>query len=104
MTDEFAVNVRDTPQGASFDVRVQPRAKRTAILGVLEGRLRVALAAPPIDGRANDELVRFLADFFEVPRSSVCVLAGEHARNKHIAIAQRTATQIAEAFEQALRS
>lgn len=104
MTEEFWVNVRDTPQGATFEVRVQPRAKRTAILGVLDGRLKIALVSPPIDGRANDELVRFLADFFGVSRSSVCVLAGKHARNKCIAIAHRTAAQIAEVLEQELRS
>lgn len=97
MTSGFPV--RDTAQGAVFEARVHPRAKRTEVLRVLDGRLKIALASPPVDGRANQELVRFLAEMFGVPRSSVCILAGEQGRNKRIAVAQRTAAQIAEALD-----
>jgi uncharacterized protein (TIGR00251 family) len=100
MTAVFAI--RDTPQGAVFQVRVQPRAKRTAIIAVIDGRLKIALAAPPVDGRANEELQRFLAEVFKVSRTSVGLLAGEHSRDKRIAIAHRTSTQISSAIELAL--
>ncbi len=83
--------VRDTAQGASFEVRVQPRAKRTAIVGILDSRLKIALAASPVDGCANQELQRFFAELFHVPRSAVSLLAGEHGRNKRVVIAKRTA-------------
>ncbi len=96
------MNVRDTPQGATFEVRVQPRAKRTAILGVLDGRLKIALASPPVDGRANEELQRFFAELFSVPRSAVTLLAGESSRNKRVAVSNRTSAQIRAAIEPAL--
>ena len=63
MIAESSVKVRDTQQGTVFEVRVQPRAKRTTILGVLDGRLKIALASPPVDGRANEELREFLQNF-----------------------------------------
>ena len=102
MTAESLVNVRDTPQGATFEVRVQPRAKRTAILGVLDGRLKVALASPPIDGRANEELQRCLAELFHVPRGTVILLAVERSRTKLVLISKRESNAIRPAIEQAL--
>lgn len=102
MTAESAINVRDTPQGAVFEVRVHPRAKRTAITGILDGRVKLALASPPIEGRANEEMQRFFAKLFGVPRSAVVLLAGEHARNKRVMISHRESAAILPAIEQAL--
>ena len=86
--------VRDTPQGASFLVRVQPRARRNAVQGVMGEALRVSLSTPPIDGRANEALILFLAELLHVSRSSIAIASGEHARNKRICIAGRSAAQI----------
>jgi len=94
MTEKSTVIVRDSSHGAIFEVRVQPRAKRTAVLGVLEGRLKIALTAPPVDGRANEYLIEFLAEIFGVPRSSVRLLGGERSRNKRVEIAHRSAAQL----------
>ncbi|MHB1796095.1 MAG: DUF167 domain-containing protein [Acidobacteriaceae bacterium] len=99
MSAESAVHVRDTPQGAVFEVRVHPRAKRTAIVGILDGRLKIALASPPVDGRANEELQRFFSKLFNAPRSAVVLLAGEHARNKRVLIAERNSAAILAAIE-----
>lgn len=98
MTAEPTIIVRDGSHGAVFEIRVQPRAKRTAILGVLDGKLKIALSAPPVDGRANEEIQRFFADTFRVPRSSVHLLSGEHSRNKRIAVADWTSAQISSAI------
>jgi uncharacterized protein (TIGR00251 family) len=91
------IPLRDSAQGVSFAVRVQPRAARTGISGVLgEGEgaaLKLALAAPPLDGRANAELMDFFADFFAVPRFAVDVIAGLQSRNKVVRITGRTAQQ-----------
>ncbi|MES2222280.1 MAG: DUF167 domain-containing protein [Acidobacteriota bacterium] len=94
MMAEPALRIRDTPQGAVFEVRVHPRAKRTAITGILDGRVKVALASPPVDGRANDELQRFFASLFEVPRSAIQVVAGEHTRDKRLSIDGRDGASI----------
>lgn len=93
------VPVRDTPQGASFLVRVQPRAKRNAVQGVMGEALRIALTTPPIEGRANDALIAFLAELLRVPRSAVQLAAGEHNRNKRVVIMGRSAQQTQTSLE-----
>jgi uncharacterized protein len=78
--------LRDHPDGCSLAVRVQPGAKRTAITGIHGGgsdsRLKIALQAPPIEGRANDALVDFLAQTLGVPRSAVMIVHGQMGRLK----------------------
>jgi uncharacterized protein (TIGR00251 family) len=77
------IEARVTPAGTiTFLVRVSPRARRNAIEGVAEGALRVRLAAPPLEGRANDELCRFLAECLNIPRSAVRIVQGERSRRK----------------------
>ena len=63
-----------------------PRASRTAVAGIAEGRLRVRLAAPPVEGAANEELVRLLSRSLGVPRSAVAVTAGLSGRRKTVVI------------------
>jgi len=70
-----------------FRVQVVPRASRTEIVGEHNGALRVRLAAPPVDGAANDELRRLLARTFNVPRSSIQLVSGQGSRTKQIRIA-----------------
>jgi len=68
-------------------IHVQPRAKHTEIVGWHGDAIKVRLAAPPVDGAANDELVAFLADELGVPRSSVEIVAGQTSRRKRVAVA-----------------
>lgn len=88
------IAINDHPLGATFPVRIQPRAVRTAITGTVGDALKLTLSAPPIDGRANVELGEFFAQVFSVPRSAVQVLTGERSRNKVIRIAGRTAAEL----------
>ena len=67
-------------------VRVTPRAGRDRIDGVRDGVLRVRLAAPPVEGRANEALVRFLATVLGVPPRDIRVVRGETAREKLLEI------------------
>jgi uncharacterized protein (TIGR00251 family) len=67
-------------------VRAQPRASRTEIAGEHGGALKIRVAAPPVDGDANRELVRFLARTVGVPASAVRVVSGASGRNKMIEI------------------
>lgn len=72
-----------------FEVHAKPRAKKSAIVGpsgAAAEALVVALAAPPVDGAANEELVRFLADVLGVPRRNVTIVRGETSQKKLVAI------------------
>jgi uncharacterized protein (TIGR00251 family) len=69
-----------------LDLHVQPGAKRTEVAGTHGDRLKIRLAAPPVDGAANDELVRFLAEAFGVPRRNVTIVTGATARRKRVRI------------------
>lgn len=69
-----------------LSLRVQPRAKRDEFAGVLDDHLRVRVTAPPLDGKANEQLRRFLAKTFGVPRSRVELVAGRQGRLKRLRI------------------
>jgi uncharacterized protein (TIGR00251 family) len=69
-----------------LEVRVQPRSACTEVVGLHGGRLRVRLAAPPTDGRANAALAAFLADAFGVPRSRIVIEHGLASRDKRIRV------------------
>ena len=69
-----------------IEVRVQPRASSNEIVGYRDGVLRVRLQAPPVDGAANEALVRFLADEFGVPRRNVRIVLGLGSRNKIVEV------------------
>jgi uncharacterized protein (TIGR00251 family) len=70
----------------TFKVRVVPRASRSEIVGEHDGALRVRIAAAPVDGAANEELVKFLARALKVPRNAVVVIGGQTSRLKSIAV------------------
>jgi len=75
-----------TAEGVTLAVRAQPGAKKTAITGVYgEGaaaQLKIAVHAPPIEGRANSALIAFLAETFGLPKNAVELVAGELSRSK----------------------
>ena len=81
--------------GVLLQLSVMPNAKRTEVDGLHDGALRVRLAAPPIDGRANEALIAWLAKSLGVPRRDVEVLRGESSRRKQVAIAVPFATAAA---------
>ncbi len=81
------IPIRDTPLGATFQVKVHPRAKKNAITGEVGDALKLALTAPPVEGRANEACAAFLAEVLNVPRSSVRISAGETSRLKIIRVA-----------------
>jgi uncharacterized protein (TIGR00251 family) len=67
-------------------LHVQPGARRTAVLGMHGQRLKIALHAPPIEGKANAELLRFLATALQVRQAAVRLTAGAASRSKSVAI------------------
>ena len=88
--------LRTTSDGVSIALRAQPGAKRTAIVGLYGDQLKVAVQAPPVEGKANAALIKFFADFFALPKSSVRILAGELNRSKVVGLGGLTAQQAEE--------
>jgi len=80
------VTIHDTPSGATFAVKVHPRAKRNAITGEVGDALKLSLTAPPIEGRANEACVEFLAKLLKLRRSSVTIASGHSSRRKVIRV------------------
>jgi hypothetical protein len=71
----------------TLEVHAQPGAKRTEVAGIHGGCLKIRIAAPAIEGRANEALIAFLAQSFGVPRRNVTLLRGESGRAKTVRIA-----------------
>jgi len=94
--------VRATNDGTSFAVRVQPRAKRNAVVGEMSGAVKIALTAPPVEGKANEACIAFLADLLEVPRSSITIAAGETSRNKIIRVSGLKAAEVDQRLQNAI--
>ncbi|HEX6534667.1 MAG TPA: DUF167 domain-containing protein [Gemmatimonadaceae bacterium] len=78
--------VQERPGAVRFSVRVQPRAGRTGLDGTHAGALKVRLAAPPVDGAANDALIALLADRLDVSRGAVSIVSGATARTKLVEV------------------
>jgi uncharacterized protein (TIGR00251 family) len=81
------IKYSETENGITFSVRVQPRASRSEIVGEIDGSLKIRIAAPPVDGEANAECVRFLARHFGVSKNNVEIISGLSSKNKVIRIA-----------------
>jgi uncharacterized protein (TIGR00251 family) len=92
------VAIQDSPTGATFAVKVHPRAKKNAITGEAGDALKLALTSPPVDGKANQACIEFFSKLLNLPRSSVTIAAGQTSRNKVIRVAGVTAEQLRERF------
>ena len=89
--------LRPHPEGCTLSLRVQPGARKSALLGSsADGtQWRIAVKAPPVDGSANLSLLRLLASHFSLSRSSVRLLHGEHSRDKVVLLRGLTPEQAA---------
>ena len=88
------IPLHETASGITFAVKVQPRARRNAIVGELGDALKIALTALPIDRRANEACVEFFANLLDVPRSSVAITTGQNSRNKVIRVTGLSAEEV----------
>jgi uncharacterized protein (TIGR00251 family) len=79
---------------AALDIRVIPRAKRTEVAGERDGAVLIRLAAPPVEGAANDALIDFLAGALALPRRAIRIVSGERSRRKRVAIDGMTPEQV----------
>lgn len=90
--------LESTADGVRLRLRIQPRASRTEVVGLHGESLRVRLAAPPVDGAANEELVRFLAEQLGVSRHAVEITAGHGGRQKTVHVQGVRIRAVAEAL------
>ncbi len=80
-------HLHDGRSGAALAVRVTPRASRNSIKKILpDGTIAISLIAPPVEGKANDCLVKFLAEILDVPPSKMEIISGEKGRNKLVIV------------------
>jgi uncharacterized protein (TIGR00251 family) len=76
--------IREHTKGIVFHVFIQPRASKDMIVGLHGDRLKIKVAAPPVDGQANKRCIQFLAKCLSVPRSTLQILSGQNSRTKKI--------------------
>ena len=88
------IEIREYEGGLSFLVRVQPRANRNEIDGEWRAALRVRLNVPPVEGRANEALRRFLADCLNVPLGAVKIASGQRSRLKRVEVQGASADRL----------
>ena len=99
MTSEtLAPLIRVNESGVFLSCHVQPGAKRTAVAGVYGTTLKISLAAPPVDGKANKELCTFLAKKLNLPKSAVSLVSGQASRDKVVFLPGITAAALAAAL------
>lgn len=88
--DDPADAIADTPGGCHLRIKVIPRAPHTLIDGMRGGALLVKLSAPPVEGQANEALLRFIAQVCDVPRRAVSLQMGEKSRHKVVHVQRMT--------------
>jgi uncharacterized protein (TIGR00251 family) len=93
---QTAAFLKDGKAGCTLSIKVIPRASKDEIVGEGPGELKVRLKAPPVDGAANEALVRFMSGKLKVPKSSIELVSGHTSRHKVIRILRARASEIRE--------
>ena len=88
------IGLTDSPDGCLLSVRVHAGTKRDAVTGVHDGAVKIALQAPPVDGRANEALIAFLAEKLGLPRARLSLIAGAGSRSKVVRITGLGAAEV----------
>lgn len=94
--------LREDSEGVVLTIRVKPRARRTAIVGVRHDALLIEVTAPPEQNRANDAVIALLADALDIAKSRVEILSGQSYREKSVRIVGLTIKEFQERFESAM--
>lgn len=80
------LDIKELPDGIVFRVRVQPRASKNTVAGLMGDSLKINLTSPPVDGAANAACIAFIADFLGVAKKSVCITGGLKNRLKVVKV------------------
>ena len=98
-------HIHDGKTGSALAVRVLPRSSRNEVVEVLkDGTVKIRLTSPPVDGKANQALIDFLADILHVSRSDIEIIAGHTGRNKLISIINMDANTMEQRILQVLQA
>jgi len=80
------IDIQERKDGVSFSVHVLPRSSKCALAGHQGGAIRLKLTAPPVDGKANEECLEFLAERLEVKKGQMDIVRGHKSRNKIVSV------------------
>lgn len=94
INNHFPTWIRQTDQGIEIFLHCQPGAKKTEIQGVHGERLKIRLAAPPVEGRANDALIAWLSKELSIPKASIELINGDTGRQKRLLIRGTTLEKV----------
>ena len=86
--------VQDSPEGAVLTIHVQPKASKTEYVGVHGDALKFRVAAPPVEGAANEALCSYLAEQFLLPKKAVVIKAGQGSRHKRVLLTGVSAQRV----------
>ena len=92
------LDLKERDGAVTLRIRVQPRARRSEVAGEHGGAIKLKIAAPPVDGKANEECRRFLTKLFGVSLGSVEIISGESSRDKVVRIRNTDSLRVAEAL------
>ena len=94
------IRIREENGTIDFSVRVIPRSSRSEIVGEHDGAMKVRLSAPPVDGAANEELIKLVAKKLSVQKSAVVIVSGETSKTKRLRIDGVSAEQFRRAVSE----
>lgn len=97
------LTVRETEEGVFFAIRVLPRSSKCELAGLQGDALKIRITAPPVEGRANEACIRFLASLFNVNKNRIAIEAGHKSKNKRVSIAGLTSVDVHAALPEDLK-
>lgn len=99
MSETFAQDGRD---GCTLTVRIHPGARKNAVTGTHDSALKISLTTPPVDGRANEALIAFLAETLRLPKARIVLMTGATSRSKTLRITGKSAAEVQAALDPTL--
>lgn len=84
---------------ATITIYVQPKASRNRIVGLHGDAVKISITAPPVDGKANESVVRFFAKLLKIPKSAITIISGETGRTKRLLLSGISATEVRETID-----
>jgi uncharacterized protein (TIGR00251 family) len=94
MIEEFSSFAQDVADGCTLAIRVRPGARKNDVAGIHAGAVKISLTAPPVDGRANEALIEFVAELLRIPRARIAILSGAASRMKALRITGKSAAEV----------
>jgi uncharacterized protein len=88
------LTLRETEEGVTFAIRVLPRSSKCEVAGLQGDALKIRITAPPVEGRANEECIRFLAALLNVKKTQIIIASGHKSKNKRISVSGMTSEGI----------